>query len=417
MRILYVSQYFPPEIGAPAARVHELSREWVRMGHQVTVLTGFPNHPTGTRYQGFDYGNGVLDERTVDGIRVVRTWLYFAANRGVYRRSLNYGSFMVSAVAAGLVKRLGRHDVLIATSPQILVGIAGWALSRLLGLPFVLEIRDIWPEAIQATGFLGGGLAFGVLKRTVQELYHASDALVGVTESFREQFVADGVPREKTAVIPNGVDDSLFRPGPRDNEWARAQGLDPTAFRVGYVGNIGHAQGIPMLVRAAEILRGDPVEVTVVGEGAERNAVQSLADGLCLPNFRLVGAQPRDRMPQVYASFDAVVVPLRRLDLFSAFVPSKIFEIMACGRPILAGLQGEARRLVVEEAGAGQAFTPDDEHALADAIRSMVGRPESAASLGAAGCRFVGEHYLRSTLAARYAEVLDRTCARHLGTQ
>src|SRR5262245_24138235 len=207
MRILFISQYFPPEMGAPAARTYELARRGVAQGADVTVVTAIPNHPNGIVPE--RYRHARFFEEDVDGIRVLRTWIYAAPNRGFWRRSLNYVSFMLSSLVQG-VRRAGPVDVVVATSPQFLVGISGWIASRLRGVPFVFEVRDLWPDSIAAVDMLGEGLVMRFLRRLEMGLYRQAALVVGVAHSTRDELVRRGVDPTKVVIIPNGADSQVF---------------------------------------------------------------------------------------------------------------------------------------------------------------------------------------------------------------
>lgn len=401
MNILFVSQYFPPEMGAPSARVHELSREWVRLGHDVTVLTGFPNHPTGVIPP--EYRGEWLRRETVDGIAVVRTPIYVAANKGVVRRGLNYLSFGISASLLGPFLT-ERPDVVIGTSPQILTALAGLWLAGVKRVPFVLEVRDLWPRSIVEVGAMkAGSPGIRALEQVEHLLYRRSDRIVAVTESFVDEIGAHGVPREKIAVVTNGVDVDLFRPASRDTA-RRELGLRD-GFLATYVGTHGMAHGLDTLLDTAKRLAGDGIQLLLVGEGAEKARLEGRARATGITNLTFWGQQPRDRVAKIYAASDVCLVVLRDLPLFRTVIPSKIFEFMGAGRPVLTTVDGESRG-IIERAGAGVFSPPEDAEALAGALRHLASAPADLARMGAAGRRYVETHYSRTALAVRYLEVL-----------
>jgi glycosyltransferase involved in cell wall biosynthesis len=407
VRILYVSQYFPPEMGAPAARVHELSREWVRLGHDVTVLTGFAHHPTGVKAPG---DRGVLTRReTVDGIRVIRTYVYATANKGTVKRMASYASFMLSAATVGRC-RVSRPDVVIATSPQLLCGVAGYALARTLGAPFVFEVRDLWPESILAVEALRDSALIRALKGVARFLYTRSEQIVTVGEGYRRGIHARyGIPEEKMAVVRNGIDTSLFVPGPRDNEVRRAHGWGDR-FVVMYVGTHGMAHALHLVLEAARELRDEPDKLFVfVGEGAEKDNLKRQAAGWPLANVQFIDQQPKARVPLFYAACDLGLVTLRDTPLFQEVLPSKLFEYLGMERPVLLNVGGDARQ-VVEDAGAGEYVPAGNVPALVDAVRRLAGHRDRLAAMGRSGRQFVLEHYDRRALAERYLEILTPLC-------
>lgn len=411
MRILYLSQYFPPEMGAPAARVSELAARWVERGHEVAVLTGFPNHPTGVvppEYRGHVW----LRERW-RGVEVLRTWIYAAPNKGVLARGLAYGSFATSSVVlGGLAREVRRADVVVATSPQFLCALSGWMLARAWRVPYVLEIRDLWPQSIVEVGALPASHpAVQVLRRLERFVYEAADLLVGVTDSFAEIWRAQGVDPAKIRVIKNGVDLGLFTPAtPDERSRARAELGVGDRFVVAYIGTLGMAHGLGTLLEVAQRLRGRPIEFLLVGEGAERAQLEADARARGLTNVRFLGQLPRARIPALLGAADLPVVMLRDTPLFETVLPSKLFEIMGCARPLVLAVGGEARRLV-EQADAGFVVPPQDPGAMAQAIEAAIAAPHEAAQRGRAGRAFVEAHFDRQRLADTYLAELEALVA------
>ncbi len=401
MRILYVSHYFPPEMGAPAGRVAGLSREWARAGHEVHVLTGFPHHPTGKIHPDYQraFRRGFLRER-VDGYDVHRTWIFPAANRGKIRRSLNYTSFMASATLVGSL-RMPRPDVVVATSPQLLCAVAGHLLAKRFGTPLVMEVRDLWPESLVAVGASRHSAPLvTLLERLACEMYRRASHVVTITEAQRAAIVAEGISEARVSVIPNGVDAAFFEA----NGARRTDGK----FVVTYIGTLGMAHKLETLLEAAHVLRDDDgVKFRIVGEGARREALEARAKELRLTNVTFAGERPRDEVPRWIAESDACAVLLRRNEVFLTVVPSKMLEIMAAGRPILLGVEGEALALL-ERARAGVGIAPENAEQLAAAIRRLRNDAALAAQLGENGRAFVQREFRREDLAARYLELLER---------
>lgn len=404
MRILYVSQYFPPEMGAPAARVSELAREWSRRGHVVQVLTGFPNHPTGIIPQA--YRGKAWQQERMDGFDVLRLPIYAAPNRDLIRRSANYVSFAASAAAVGpLFAR--RPDVVIATSPQFLTGVAGAWLARLFRCPFVFEVRDLWPASIVAVGALPPhSPAVRLLEQVEAWLYRRADRIVVVTDAFVDELVAKGVPREKLRVVKNGVDLVTFHPGPKQNDIRRSLGLSDK-FVATYIGTHGMAHGLSTILEAADRLKADPrFAFLLVGEGANKRQLEAQAATRGLRNVTFVPEQPRERIPEYIAASDVCLVLLRAVGLFKTVLPSKIFEFLACARPVVLGVEGEAQALI-EASGGGVAFPPEDAHALAELLRTLIADPAQLERMGRRGRRYVEDHFSRSVLAEHYLSVLS----------
>ncbi len=411
MRILYVSQYFPPEMGAPSARVHELSREWARNGDEVTVLTAFAHHPVGVKAPA-DRWRLTRRER-LDGIDVVRAYVYAAPNKGVRRRMASYTSFMASAIVVGLL-RIRRPDIVVATSPQMLCGLAGFILARVWRRPFVFEVRDLWPESIVAVDAMKDNIVIRDLRRLARHLYDHSDRIVTVGDGYRRQIHARyGVPLEKMSEVPNGIRTDLFEPGPRDNDVRREYGWGDRSVIL-YLGTHGMAHALHVVLEAAETLRDEDYLFAFVGEGAEKDRLKRIAADKRLTNVCFIDQQPKDRVPLFYAACDLGLVPLRDTPLFQDVLPSKIFELLAMERPILLSVDGQARQLV-ETSGGGVFVPPEDADSLAEAIRRLAAKPRELAAMGRSGRDFVLRHYDRAQQAVTYRGLLAEVCGADRG--
>ncbi len=408
MKILYVSQYFPPEMGAPAARVSELSRYWVEAGHQVTVLTGFPNHPAGVLLPEYrrKFRRLVWNEE-LDGINVVRSWLLPFANRKPVERILNYSSFFFSSCLTGLF--LERPDVIIGTSPQLLVGLTAWWLSRFKRTSFVFEVRDLWPDTITASGI---GRQESLLIRSIgalsRFLYQSCQHLVVVSPAYREELVTKwGVCPTKISVVENGVETDLFIPGGDTEDVKGTLGLQGK-FVVAYIGTLGAAHGLSTMLQAAALLQtalSDAVFL-LVGEGADKDRLLSLARVKGLNNIRFIPQQPRVRIPSIIRSSDICLVPLKKADAFKTVIPTKMLEFMACGRPIILGVDGQARR-ILEEARAGIPVEPENAEALAKAIRQLYSDSGLRLTLGRNGRHYIVNRLSRKKTAEQYSVLLE----------
>ncbi len=408
MKIAYLSQYFPPEIGAPAVRVAELSRCWAASGNSVSVLTGFPNHPTGVvppEYRPKLRRLFMRDDR--EGFRVFRTWLWPLPNRKSWERILNYSSFAVSVALRGLF--VGKPDVLIATSPQLLVGLSGLIVARCRRVPFVLEVRDLWPESLQAVGVAGErSLMVRILKTIAGLLYREADHIVVVTYSFKTYLEEKwGVPAEKISVVRNGVDHNLFHPKEPDQNIVREFELNGK-FVVSYIGTVGNAHGIDTLVSVAKMLAiSDPnILLLVIGDGAEKESVRRMAEQEVLRNLCILPAQPRAKIPALIAASHACLVLLKKSDVFKTVLPTKMMEYMSSGRPVISNVEGEAADLLTS-ANAGVCVAPQDPEALWRAIRALRANPETCRRLGRNGRAFVLRSLTRDRTAEEYLKVLS----------
>ena len=318
------------------------------------MITGAPNFPTGRVHDGYRNGPYLVEE--VDGIRVVRVWTYVAPNKGRFRRSFDYLSFMLSSFPAALIQE--RPDVVIGTSPQLLTTVSAWAAARIRRVPFVFELRDLWPESISAVEAVSNERVLRAIARLANFLYQRADMIVSVTESFVEILKARGIPASRLAVIRNGVNLSEFTPGPRDNGFRAEAGIDADDFVATYVGTLGMAHGLASVIETAELTRDEPIHYLFVGEGAERAGLESEVERRGLRNVTFLGGQPRERIPIILNASDVVLVHLKDDPLFDTVIPSKIFEAMAVAKPLVHAVKGESARIVTN-AGAGVISSPD----------------------------------------------------------
>lgn len=368
MKLLFLTENFPPEVNATASRVYERAVYWARSGHDVTILTGFPNFPQGKIYPG--YRQRLIQREWIDGIRVMRVPTYVAPNEGVVRRTLDMISFMVSAIVASIF--LPRPDVVAATSPQFFCAVAGWIIGMLKRRPFVLELGDLWPASITAVGAMRPSLALRLVEKLELFLYRRATAIAVLTPAFKRNLVRRGIAPEKIAVVINGVDLPRYAPRARDVELAAETGLSGR-FVVGYVGTHGLAHALENAVRAARLLKQGLADFSLllVGDGAMKPRLRALARELRADNVVFVDPQPKAAMPRWWSLCDAALVHLKNDPVFSEVIPSKIFEAMAMGLPIvLCGPEGEASHIIRHEA-AGLCCGSTDPAELAGAIESL----------------------------------------------
>ena len=402
MRVLLVTHYFPPEIGAPQARLSELARYWAEAGDEVTVLTGMPNHPTGVVPE--CYRRRLRMEERVSGYRVVRTWLYATPNEGVARKTIGHLSFMVSSVLLG-GRRSGPADVVVASSPTFFCILSAWLLARRKRARFVVEVRDLWPAIIVQLGVLTNRWLVKGLELLELAAYRAADLVVVVSEGFRRDLVRRGVPAAKVHTIRNGADLTRFAPARGGHDAARRRlGAAPDEVLVLYIGAHGISHGLESIAEAADKLTGQPVHLAFVGEGAAKHRLEERVGQLGLTNVTLLPGVPREEVPDLLAAADICLVPLRDVPLFTTFIPSKIFEYLAAGKAVVGAVRGEPAE-ILREAGA-IVVEPEDVAAIAEAILELAAEPARRAAMGEQGRRYVEEHFDRRRLAAQYRALL-----------
>ena len=365
MHILLLTDNFPPEGNAPATRTVEHASRWVDSGHQVTVITGFPNFPEGKVFEGFK--NRWYQTEDVLGIKVIRVKTYITANEGFAKRILDYLSFMVSGFFAGFFVK--KPDVVVATSPQFFTAVAGWALAGLRRKPFVFELRDIWPASITAVGAMKKSKLISVLEKLELFLYRRATRIVSVTQSFKDELIQRGIDGEKIDIVLNGVDLTKYaKQTQKDADFADTYELN-SKFVAGYVGTHGMAHGLEHIVRAAYLLEDhDDIRIVFAGGGAVREKLENQVDQMALKNVVLIPRVAKEDMSRLWSLCDVSLVNLRNADLFRTVIPSKIFESMGMGIPMIVSMPyGEATELV-SKADAGLIISPEAPDELAKAI-------------------------------------------------
>jgi len=406
MRILFLSHYFPPEVNAPASRTYEHCKQWVQEGHEVTVVTCAPNHPQGTVYEG--YRNKLIQWENQDGIRVVRIWTYVTANQGFLKRTVNYISFMMAAILSAPF--LSGFDITISTSPQFFNGLAGYAVSRLKRTPWILEIRDLWPESIVAVGAITNRPIIGLLEALELFAYRRADHIVVVTDSFKTHIQGKGICKQRVTVIKNGVDFSLYK-RPPDNPVSLAAKIGIEGkFVASYIGTHGMAHHLETILQAADELREwQDIVFLLLGDGAERDRLLAMKDSMNLSNVVMLDQQPKTAMPHFWSLSNVSLVLLRKCDLFKTVIPSKIFESMAMERPIILGVEGESSELL-KSAEAGICIEPENEKDLAAQVLNLYQNPRRCQELGSNGRKYVLENFDRLVLAKRFSDLIRNVC-------
>ena len=409
MKILFFSHYYTPEGNAPATRVSALCERWAKAGHDVTVITCPPNVPNGVVYDG--YANKRTSEE-INGVKVERVKLYIAANKGAVKRMFNFVSYFFKALLAAL--RLPKPDVVVATSPQIFCGYVGAWYKRFRRVPLVIEIRDIWPESMEAVGAKIPRLAYKALEMVERAMYRAADRIVTVGEGYKARLLEKGIKAEKMSIIMNGTDLAVYKPLPKNEELLKKYGLDGK-FVVSYIGTVGMACGLEVVLEAAEKFSrvdrvgggaNDDVIFVIVGDGAHRQKLEEDAKRRGLKNVVFTGRQPKNSMPDWIASSDASLVHLKASGLFTTVMPSKIFESAGCKRPIIMGVDGYAKKLVMD-AEAGLDMKPESAGSLVECVKKLVEDPELCRQFGENAYNNIAKVHNRDQQAQDYIKILE----------
>jgi glycosyltransferase involved in cell wall biosynthesis len=405
VHVLFLTDNFPPEVNAPASRTFEHCREWVKHGHKVTVITCAPNFPKGKVFDG--YRNKLWQRETIEGIEVVRVWSYITANEGFLRRILDYQSYMVSATIASLFIR--KVDVIVGTSPQFFTACAAYVSSLLKFRPYIFELRDLWPETIKAVGAMKSSFAIDMLEKLELFLYRRAAKVISVTKSFKANLIRRGIDGSKIEVVTNGVDISQFKPRPKDAALTAQLGLEGK-FVAGYIGTHGLCHGLETLVEAADRLRGTGIVFLFLGDGARKQHLRDMAAEKKLDNVVFIDSVPKAEVPRYWSILDVSVIHLQKAELFTTVIPSKLFESMGMGLPVLHGVEGESAEIVKEE-GAGIPFEPENVDELCAALARLRSNPAELESFRA-NCLKGAQNYDRTNLALKMMRMLEETAAK-----
>lgn len=404
MKILFLTHYFPPEVGAPQTRIFELARLLKQRGHQVSILTPFPHYPSGQIPEPFR--GKIFMRETMEGLNVIRTWVYATPNKGFVRRIANHLSFMVSAMVLGPFL-LRKHHVMVVESPPLFTGMAGVWLKWLWRMPYIFNVADLWPESAVALGALTNKPAIKLAEWQEQFLYRQSARITAVTTGIRDTLIQRGLPPQKVVWLPNGVDIDYFRLTQNREQARQILGWDINKTIAMYGGTHGLAQGLDVVLYAAQqIKHRNDIELILVGDGADKKRLLELKSGLNLDNVHFLDTLPKNQMPTALTACDISLVILKDLPLFKSALPSKMYEAMAMQRPIALGVTGEAERLIIK-AGAGICIPPENPTALAQAITTLADNPDLRVQFGEQGRAFVTENFRRELLADRLETILQ----------
>lgn len=407
MKILFITQYFHPEVGAASTRITDLAKELLALGHRVTVITEFPNYPTGTLAK--EYRWRFYKWEKLGRLRILRTFVIVSKRSNFFQRMSLYLSFMCSSILGGLL--VPRFDVVIATSPPLFVGLCGYIVGRLRGAKFVFDVRDLWPESAVVLGELKNRWARRLAERLERVLYRKADRITVVVPGFRSKIEARSGQMNKVEEITNGVDAEVFVPDVRADPHRKKWDLEDK-FVVLFSGNHGLAQGLSSVMEAAELLMDyRDIVFLFVGEGVEKDALLRRKIERSLDRTIFLEAQPHSRMPSIISLSDVCLVPLKKNDLFRNALPSKMFEYMACGRPIVLSIQGEAE-ILIREANAGIAVEPENAEVIAEAVLKLYRDESLRRTLGRNGRIYVAQKFSRKQIARKLEGLLTGLCDR-----
>jgi glycosyltransferase involved in cell wall biosynthesis len=405
MKILILTQYFPPEIGAAQNRLSGLANFLKEAGHTVTVLTALPNYPKGKIYEG--YKNRLVVSEIKDGVTIIRTWLYTKQNLQFVGRLIHYCSFSLLALCVSLFK-VGRHDIVITECPPLFAGIAGWLISQMKKAKFVLNVSDLWTDSAVDMGMLKNGTLISIALGLEKFLYQHAHLITGQTQGIVDS-IRSRVSHTPVVLITNGVDQDFFsRTGSLHVQEHRNGEMPSGKFIVGYAGLHGLMQDLETVMEAARLLREDEhINFVLYGDGPKKEKLIRISKEAQIQNITFLPPQPAERMPEVFTSFDAMLIPLKDLPILRGAIPCKMLEAMAAAVPILLLAEGEAKNLV-QQAECGIVLAPENPKLLAEAVRELCHNDSLRRRLGQNGRQYALQHYNRQRINKTFEELLAR---------
>jgi glycosyltransferase involved in cell wall biosynthesis len=391
VKILILTQYFPPEVGAAQNRLWNLASRLQLKGAEVTVLTGMPNYPQMRIHEG--YRKKCYVKENLNDIAVHRCWLYAGTSKSISPRLLNYFSFVFTSFFTGWFK-LGRFDYIFCESPPLFLGMTAVLLKKLKRAKLIFNVSDLWPESAEKLGLISNRFLLNLTTHLEEFLYRSSFIITGQTKGI-VQNISQRFPGKTVYWLKNGIDLAFYSNLPsKDISWRRESGFAEDDFLLLYAGILGHAQGLEVILKAADLLKDNKrIRFILMGAGPERDKLVKMKEALSLENLFFFDFMPRPQLLKIIANMDVALIPLRKIDLFKGAIPSNIFENLALRKPVLLGVEGEAKKLFIEEGNAGLAFVPEDEHDLAAKAEILFKNRQLAGDLGENGYHYVSRMF------------------------
>jgi glycosyltransferase involved in cell wall biosynthesis len=406
MKLLILTQYYPPEIGAPQNRLHELAVRLKASGIEVEVLTAMPNYPKMEIFE--EYRNGKIREEEIEGIKVYRAGIYVSNSKGIIARLLNYFSFVFTSWRRGT--KLGHYDFLMVESPPLFLGYSAMRLSRKLKAKLIFNVSDLWPESAEKLGIVTNkyllGLAYRLERKCYEKSFLITGQTMGIVEDIKRRF-----PHKKVYWLPNGVDVEFYNPAKYPGIGFRERnGYDSDDIIFFYGGILGHAQGLATVIEAANLIKdNERIQIILQGAGPEKENLLQLNKELGLTNVAFLPPVPKEQMPHILKEVDVALVPLRKLELFTGAIPSKIFEALSMEKALLLGVEGEAKLHFIDRGDAGLSFVPENAADLSQKMLELARNSSLIKSKGANGRQYVSEHFNRNKIAADFLRVLQKS--------
>ena len=401
MKLLILTQYFPPEIGAPQNRLYELALRLQKKGVEVSVLTAMPNYPQMKIHQ--NYKGKCYCKETLNELKIHRAWIYVSQSKSIISRLLNYFSFVISAFFIGAFK-LKKQDVLMVESPPLFLGITAYLLAKLKGAKLLFNVSDLWPESAEKLGIISNKFLISMATKLEEFCYKKSSLISGQTQGIVNN-ISTRFPNKNVYWLKNGVDINFYDVNKEieKDAWKNENNYSNEDFILFYGGIIGHAQGLEVILNAAKKLEEyKNIKFVLLGNGPEKEKLIKLRDELKLTNLRFFDAVPKSEMQRIIMSTNATIIPLKRLDLFKGAIPSKIFENLALKKPIILGVEGEAEELFIKQGKCGVSFIPEDSEDLAKQILKLYNDRNLVVELGENGLKYVSENFNRDKIAEEF---------------
>lgn len=404
MKLLILTQYYPPEIGAPQNRLHELAVRLNASGMTVEILTAQPNYPKMEIFE--SHKNGKIKEEFIDGVKVYRSGIYVSKSSGILSRLLNYFSFVFTSWWRG--RKLGTYDFLMVESPPLFLGYSAMRLSKKLKAKLIFNVSDLWPESAEKLGIVSNKQLLGLAYRLERKCYEQSTLITGQTMGIVSD-ITERFPNKKVYWLPNGVDVSFYDPEKYSSKGFREKnGFKKEDILFFYGGILGHAQGLQTVLRAAALLKDQPqIQIILQGTGPVKEELIAIQTNLGADNVHFLDPVPKNEMPFVLKDVDVALVPLKKLDLFLGAIPSKIFEALAMQKALLLGVEGEAKLHFIDRADAGLYFEPENERDLADKMITLANNVELIQQKGINGRNYVKQHFNRNKIAEDFIKEMQ----------
>lgn len=405
LKILILTQYFPPEVGAPQNRLFELAVRLQKYGAEITVLTAMPNYPQMKIHDA--YKGKFYHYEEIEGLKVHRSWIYVSQGKGIFKRLLNYFSFVKTSAIIGLFK-LGKFDYILCESPPLFLGMTAYFLKKIKGAKLIFNVSDLWPESAEKLGVVKNKFFLGMATKLEEFLYRKSELVTGQTQGICKN-ISSRIPNKRVYWLPNGVDLNYYNVNEVKSNWREENGFSKSDFILLYAGIIGHAQGLEVILNAASLIKEQPeIKFILLGSGPEKEKLLQLKAELKLNTIFFFDAVTKSEMPAIVSASDVALIPLKRLDIFKGAIPSKIFENLAMKKTILLGVEGEAKELFIDEGKCGLAFIPEDAEDLKNKVLDLYKNKSDLVQFGENGYNYVQQKFTRDQIAEKfYAQLIQ----------